>query len=97
MNVKVTSKIVNYSLLLNFMVLATTGIVRFFIPFSLSLSRLHILAGFSLVILVALHLKGKGGYYLRIIAQKADKAKKPSSRFIIGLTSLWVLFWVVAW
>ncbi len=91
------SKIVNYSLLLNFLVLAITGTTRFFVPFSLSLSRLHILTGFCLAILVALHLKGKGRYYLKIISQKSEKAKKPSSGFLLGLTAAWLLFWVVAW
>ncbi len=91
------SKIVNYSLLLNFLILAGTGVTRFFVPFSLSLSRLHILTGFCLAILVALHLKGKGRYYLRIISQKSERTKKPSSGFLLILTGAWVLFWVVAW
>lgn len=91
------SKIVNYSLLLNFLVLATTGIVRFFIPFTLSLSRLHLLTGFALIILVGLHLRGKGRYYVKIITLKAGKTKKPSSGFLLGLTSVWILFWVSAW
>jgi hypothetical protein len=59
--------LVNFSLLLAFLILVASAFSRFFQPFSLITTRIHIVFGTLLVILVALHLSSRLGYFKRML------------------------------
>ena len=46
--------LVNFTLLLFFVTLVTSGLLRFFKPFELVTTRIHIVFGFGVLVLVAL-------------------------------------------
>lgn len=47
------------ALLLNFLILLGTGILRFYIPFSIEISRLHIVSGLACGVMILIHLWDK--------------------------------------
>ena len=82
------------AMLLNFLVLLGTGCLRFFIPFSLSLSRLHIFSGILLGICILIHLFDKSRNLRAII--------KPRNHPRAWLTPLVTMIicaalWAAAW
>lgn len=80
--------IVNFGLLFVFLALVTTGVLAFVLPFSIATTRVHIVAGFLLAILVLLHLGGRIPYF------RKHFYRKPSSS--VGRLPLTVLFFGVA-
>ena len=71
---------VNHALLLFFLVLAGSGILSFFEPFKLLTTRIHIVFGFGLVVLVLLHVVDRLRYFKKSFASK-NKAALPSRHF----------------
>ncbi len=68
--------IVNFGLLFAFIALAITGLMSFVLPFSTTTTRVHIVAGISMVLLVVLHIAGRLPYFRSQISK--DK-KSPLS------------------
>ncbi len=62
---------VNFTLLLSFVVLISSALLRFFQPFSLATTRVHIVFGFLVFITVALHLLARLHYFTKML--RADK------------------------
>jgi hypothetical protein len=55
--------IVNFGLLFAFVALSVTGVLAFVLPFSTATSRVHIVAGVGMVLLVGLHVVGRLPYF----------------------------------
>jgi hypothetical protein len=58
---------VNFTLLLAFTSLVVSGLLRFFQPFSLATTRVHIVFGTTVLILVGLHLASRLNYFTKIL------------------------------
>ena len=87
--------IVNISLLLSFATLAISGILSYALPFDIDTARIHIIFGLSTLILIALHLIGKGKYFKAILSSKTKlyvPKKTLSLIFIIWLALLYAAF-----
>ena len=55
--------LVNFGLLFSFLALAITGAIAYLLPFSLSATQIHILAGAITIVLVILHLSARIPYF----------------------------------
>ncbi|MBC9867689.1 MAG: hypothetical protein F7B06_05180 [Opitutae bacterium] len=86
---------VNLALLFAFGVLVTSGLLRFFEPFSLITTRVHIVFGILVLVLVALHLSSRLDYFWKILLRKkkASRARpKPVQLLLLpGLTCSYLL------
>ncbi|MEM0895475.1 MAG: hypothetical protein AAGJ79_01225 [Verrucomicrobiota bacterium] len=83
---------VNFSLLFFFLSLVVTGFLRFARPFDLLTTKLHIVSGFGLAFLVALHLFARPDYFRRILKRKPPGARTPRPWKLIAFTvGSWVL------
>ena len=60
---------VNFALLFAFGILVVSAFFRFFLPFSLLTTRIHIVFGSFMVLLVALHLSSRLTYFPRMLKQ----------------------------
>ncbi len=82
------------ALLFQFLVLLGTGVLRFFIPFSIELSRLHIFAGAATGILILVHIVER----LRLLKLKFKPRTGDKSWMIPAVTLLLCIgFWLAAW
>lgn len=71
---------VNLSLLFAFSILTVSAVLRFFQPFEIATTRIHIVFGTLILVLVALHLAAKPKYFLRFFKRKdAKKSTQTSS------------------
>lgn len=61
---------VNLALLFAFGVLVTSGLLRFFEPFSLITTRVHIVFGALVLVLVGLHLSSRLDYFRKMLRRK---------------------------
>ncbi len=61
---------VNFALFFAFGVLVTSGLLRFFEPFSLVTTRVHIVFGALVLVLVGLHLSSRLDYFRKILRRK---------------------------
>ncbi|MCB1123180.1 MAG: hypothetical protein KJT03_16620 [Verrucomicrobiae bacterium] len=70
---------VNFALLFAFGILVVSALLKFFRPFTLASTRIHIVFGAFVLLLVALHLASRLSYFPRMICQ--GKGKGTSLRF----------------
>ncbi len=56
---KTLYRVSHLSMLLNFIMLVITGVMRFVLPFSLTVTRVHILCGFAITVLIGFHIIGR--------------------------------------
>ncbi|MEM0965802.1 MAG: hypothetical protein AAGJ81_06615 [Verrucomicrobiota bacterium] len=82
---------VNVSLLFFFSTLVFSGLSRFFLPFDLVTTRVHIIFGFGMLVFVGLHLMGRGKYFAGLMKNRGRK-KKPSRNPVLLLAAV-LLFW----
>ncbi|MGJ8638779.1 MAG: hypothetical protein ACSHYA_05255 [Opitutaceae bacterium] len=83
---------VNLSLLFFFSTLVFSGLSRFFLPFDLVITRVHIIFGFGMLLFVALHLMSRGKYFMGLFKGRGSQKKKPSKNRFVLLGSV-LLFW----
>lgn len=83
---------VNYSLLFFFLSLVITGVMRFFMPFDIVSTRIHIISGFAVTILVGLHLSSRLTYFKKILSKPKTGSKTPTPWKLLSLT---VGSWIV--
>ena len=77
---------VNFALLFAFLVLIASAFLRFFEPFSLATTRIHILFGAFVLLLVGLHLSSRIGYFSRRLkGVKASSGEPLSSKRLVVL------------
>ncbi len=82
-------------MLLNFLVLLGTGSLRFFIPFSLHLSRLHIISGILLGVCILIHLFDKSRNLRAIInPRNHPRAWLTPLVTMIVCTAVWAAAWL---
>lgn len=80
---------VNFALLFAFIILIASAFLRFFEPFSLATTRVHILFGAFIVLLVGLHLSSRLGYFSRRLkGVKAAGGEQLSTKRLIVLPLL---------
>lgn len=73
------------TMLTSFIVLMITGGLRFFIPFSLNISQLHLVSGVALGIMILIHLIGKSKTLKRILVARGGKKSWLAITLSIGL------------
>jgi hypothetical protein len=78
---------VNFGLLFAFLSLATTGVMAFVLPFSLTTTRVHIVAGLLTLLLVLMHALKRMPYFKRQLAGGAGISRGK----LATLALLWVL------
>ncbi|MEM6883800.1 MAG: hypothetical protein AAF571_02120 [Verrucomicrobiota bacterium] len=83
---------VNLSLLFFFSTLVFSGLSRFFLPFDLVITRVHIIFGFGMLLFVGLHLMGRGKYFMGLMKKRPD-ASKPKGKSPVVLFTAVILFW----
>ena len=72
---------VNFALLIAFGILAASALLRFFQPFSLLTTRVHIVFGAFVLVLVGAHLASRLSYFPRILRErKKDQSGLISQR-----------------
>lgn len=84
---------VNLALVPFFLTLVVTGLLRFLLPFSLVTTRIHIIAGFAVLVLVGLHLASRVTYFkgiIRFTGNKPVKRKPISDKALLGVVGLWI-------
>ncbi len=80
---------VNFALLFAFAILIASALLRFFQPFSLATTRVHIVFGSLILLLVGLHLSSRLGYFSRMLKErKSSSAGQPSSLKLLVLPIL---------
>jgi hypothetical protein len=78
--------IVNFGLLLTFLALGITGVMAFTLPFSLTTTRVHIIAGLTTSILVLLHVFSRLPYFRRQLASEGAKISRGN---LVVLVLVW--------
>ena len=80
---------VNFALLFAFIAMSATGLMSFALPFSTTTTRVHIVSGMSMVVLVVLHLAGRLPYFRSQIA-RGKKSPLSSGRLtaVIGTATV---------
>ena len=68
--------VVNFGLLFTFLALVITGVMAFSLPFSITTTRVHIVAGLTTSILVALHIFSRLPYFRRQLAKEGAKISR---------------------
>ena len=86
--------IVNFGLLIAFVVLLVTGILEFWLPFSITTARVHIVAGVTMSILVAAHVFGRLPYFKKQLSRQGSSL---AAWKWIGLISGAGLIFIAAW
>jgi hypothetical protein len=87
--------IVNFGLLFSFLTLAITGGMAFALPFSLVTTRVHIVFGATIVVLVGLHLLSRVTYFRM---QLRGAARSQVSRLLLlVILAAWGLLLAGAW
>jgi len=71
---------VNFGLLFAFIILVISAGLRFLQPFSLVTTRIHIVFGAFVLLLVALHLSSRVSYFAQRIRSKSDNGAAPAWR-----------------
>jgi hypothetical protein len=97
---------VNIALLLFFATLLVSGLLRFLAPFSLVTTRVHIVFGIGVAVLVALHLVERTKYFKQILGlgkkrsvsqTKAQASKRQVPlRMLSAVIGLWLVLLVAA-
>lgn len=87
-------RVLYISMLLNFLVLIGTGGLRFFIPFSLNLSRLHIFSGVLLGVCIVIHLFDKSRN-LKVVFKPRHHSRAWLTPLLttIACTAIWAAAW----
>lgn len=75
---------VNYALLFSFLILAISGILSFFEPFKLLTARIHIVFGFTIVLLVLLHVGDRLRYFKKTAVSRKNRGL-PSPQMITAM------------
>jgi len=78
--------LVNFGLLFSFSALAATGTLAYFQPFSLSVTNIHIIAGFITLVLVVLHIVARVPYFRNRMTKGKQKISARFQVLLIGVT-----------
>lgn len=76
---------VNVALVPCFLTLVITGILRYLLPFSLITTRVHIVFGAAVLVLVALHIASRTGYFVQVIRRAGSWTK---GRSVVSTSTL---------
>lgn len=85
--------LVNLALVPFFLTLVVTGLMRFLLPFSLITTRIHIISGFAVLVLVGLHLISRTPYFksiIRSVGTSKDHRNHITQKTLIVISSLWI-------
>jgi len=77
--------LVNFGLLFSFSALAATGTLAYFQPFSLSVTNIHIIAGFITLVLVILHIVARVPYFRNRITKGKHRLSSRLQLLLIGI------------
>ena len=80
---------VNFALLISFSALIASAFLRFFLPFSLATTRVHIVFGSLVLFLVGLHLASRLSYFPKMLSQaRSVKSSQPKPIRLLLLPTL---------
>ncbi|QDT67799.1 hypothetical protein MalM25_07030 [Planctomycetes bacterium MalM25] len=88
--------VVNVGLLFCFLTLLASGLLRFFQPFSLVVTRVHIAFGFATAILVGLHLSSRGRYFRNLLRAAPGQGRSSGWLQAASAAGVWALTLVAA-
>jgi hypothetical protein len=90
---KTLYRISHLCMLLNFIVLVITGVMRFILPFDLAVTRVHMLAGLAVTLLIGVHIIG------RLRQMKSMVKGRDGVHFtpVIFTVLLCSIYWSAAW
>ncbi|MGJ8693866.1 MAG: hypothetical protein ACSHW0_15465 [Thalassotalea sp.] len=89
---KQSKHFVHFALLFSFLTLAVSGLMAYFLPFSLLIARLHILFAVFTIILIAYHLYQRYQYFFNTLSRRNILTMKT----LILAALLWFFFWLVS-
>ncbi|SHG61301.1 hypothetical protein SAMN05443144_1392 [Fodinibius roseus] len=92
---------VNLALVPFFLTLAVTGLMRFLLPFSLVTTRVHIMSGFAVLILIGLHLVSRTSYFKSILLSPGKGNERGyrnhlSQKTLLSILGLWIFLLAVS-
>lgn len=93
---------VNLALVPFFLTLVVTGLMRFLLPFSLVTTRIHIISGFAVLVLVGLHLISRTSYFKSIIQSAGNgnngrgNRNHLSQRTLLSVAGLWIFLFAAS-
>lgn len=88
---------VNLSLLFFFVTLVFSGLLRFFQPFDLVTTRVHIAFGVGTLVLVAWHLSSRGKYFANLFSKRQrEKSGSLHPAYLLAFVLIVWSFWLVA-
>ncbi|MEM1084521.1 MAG: hypothetical protein AAGI48_10440 [Verrucomicrobiota bacterium] len=87
---------VNLSLLLFFISLVASGLLRYLAPFELITTRIHIVSGLALVVLVGFHLLNRGKYFFNQFTGRGQRRQRSPKQFLLPLSVLAVWGYLLA-
>lgn len=87
---------VNFALLIAFCILVASALLRFFQPFSLAVTSIHIVFGSLVLLLVALHLASRLGYFSKMLRQKKKATASPVKLLRLLLFPLFTCAYLLA-
>ncbi len=88
--------LINFGLLFCFATLAITGAMAFLLPFSIDTTRVHVVFGLVVLVLVGLHLAGRVGYFQKQLQPASTKGARVSRPLLLGLVAAWASLLAVA-
>lgn len=83
----------NFCMLLNFIALVVTGAMRFTQPFNIAVTRVHMLCGFAITLLISLHIIGRLRQLRRMVKTKNGFHYVPLLLSVV----LCGVYWSAAW
>lgn len=87
--------LVNFGLLFSFSALAATGTLAYFQPFSLSVTNIHIIAGFITLVLVILHIVARVPYFRNRITKGKQSLSSRIQILMIGVACGFLIYTAV--
>ena len=97
---KTLYRVMHLCMVLNFFALVITGVMRFTLPFSIAVTRLHIISGFIITILIGIHIFQRLKSLKQICKPRSKKDVKPSLTVYLPIVYACVLSavtWAAAW
>lgn len=83
--------IVNVGLLVIFLALAVTGLMSFALPFSITTTQVHIIAGLAMLVLVVFHVAGRLPYFKKQARGGSGALGRATLAAIVCLTAVLIL------
>ncbi len=91
-------RLLHLCLLFNFLVLVASGVMRFAFPFTIEVTRVHMLSGLAMTVLTGFHIVGRLRH-MGLIVKPKQKQYDGYANWVTPVVAMLicVLFWSAAW